>query len=129
MQEVPFEVTLESRLITNPGLVLREEDDGAALLYDPETGAVRILNGSAVAIWKLLDGKRSLAGVVAALREIYDGVDEQAEGQDPWFELPICRFAGRIGAGCGRRGGFRGRCWRGLIPPTGGQQEQGSKGN
>jgi hypothetical protein len=81
MQEVPFEVTLVSRLITNPGMVLREEEDGAALLYDPETGAVRILNGSATAIWKLLDGKRSLADVVAALRETYDGMDEQAEGQ------------------------------------------------
>lgn len=70
-----------TRLLANPNFVLREEEDESALLFDPDTGSVRILNSSAVAIWKLLDGKRDRAALISALTEQFDGIDEGAEAQ------------------------------------------------
>lgn len=68
-------------LIQSPSFVFREEDDDAALLFDPDTGAVRVLNATAVAVWQRLDGKRDLRRVVADLREEFDGIDAAAEQQ------------------------------------------------
>ena len=68
-------------LIANPDVVLREEEDEAALLFDPDTGAVHILNSTAVAVWQLLDGKRDLSQIMADLHEEFDGMDDTAEGQ------------------------------------------------
>ena len=48
------------------------------MLYDPDTGAVRVLNPTAVAVWKLLDGRRTLAEVVEALRESFSEMDDNA---------------------------------------------------
>jgi hypothetical protein len=68
-------------LVQNPAFVLREEEDDAALLFDPDLGAVRVLNGTALAVWKRLDGKRNLSRIVADLREEFEGIDEAAERQ------------------------------------------------
>lgn len=65
----------------NPGFVLRVEDDDCALLFDPDNGRVQMLNRTAVDLWRLLDGKRSLQDIVNCLRHTYDGVDDDAEKQ------------------------------------------------
>lgn len=62
-------------------MVLREEDDDAAILFDPNSGAVRVLNVTAAAVWKLLDGTRTLAQVLAALADEFDELDANAESQ------------------------------------------------
>ena len=69
----------DARLIANPNMVLREEEDEAALLFDPDTGAVRILNSTALAVWKSLDGKRDLSQIMADLREEFDDMDAAEE--------------------------------------------------
>jgi len=68
-------------LIADPNLVLREEEDDAALLFDPETGSVRVLNATAVAVWKLLDGKRDLVQIMAVLNQEFEGLDADAKQQ------------------------------------------------
>jgi len=80
MSTIKPEISMSSVLTLNPLLVLREEDDGA-LLFDPETGDVRILNPTAVAVCKLLDGRRTLANVLEDLGEIFEGMDANAGGQ------------------------------------------------
>lgn len=70
-----------ARLIANPMMVLREEDDSAAILFDPDTGAVRVLNMTAVAIWKLLDGTRTFDQLLVALADEFNGMDADAEQQ------------------------------------------------
>jgi hypothetical protein len=87
-------ITLQTRLTTNPNVFLREEEDEAGILYDPDTGSVRILNATAVDVWKLLDGRRSVAQVIGALQEVYDGLDETAESQ----VLKLVRELYRVGA-------------------------------
>ena len=74
-------IFLGSRLVTNPNLVLRVEDDDCGLLFDPDLGQVRVLNRSAVEIWNLLDGRRSLRELLAALEDIFDGMGPEAATQ------------------------------------------------
>ena len=57
------------RPIANPAVVLREEFDDWAVLFNPDTGNAVGVNPTGVAIWKLLDGRRTLAEVAAALPE------------------------------------------------------------
>jgi PqqD family protein of HPr-rel-A system len=70
-----------THLIADPNLVLREEEDDAALLFDPETGSVRVLNSTALAVFKLLDGKRDLHQIMADLNQDFSDMDQSAEQQ------------------------------------------------
>jgi hypothetical protein len=74
-------IDMETRLSINPGLVLRVEDDDCALLFDPDNGRVQMLNATAVEVWKLLDGKRSLKDVIDCLKKRYEGIDDAGESQ------------------------------------------------
>ena len=62
-------ITAESRPVANPGVVLREEFDDWAVLFNPDTGNAVGVNPTGVAIWKLLDGRRTVAEIAAALPE------------------------------------------------------------
>lgn len=81
MSENWYSLSADAVLTQNPSYVLREEEDDAALLFDPDTGAIRVLNGTALAVWQRLDGQRNLRQVVADLREGYDEFDDAAEQQ------------------------------------------------
>jgi SynChlorMet cassette protein ScmD len=62
--------------IANPLIVLREEFDDWAILFDPDTGNAFGLNPTGVFIWKLLDGRHGTDAIVNRLREEADGVPE-----------------------------------------------------
>jgi SynChlorMet cassette protein ScmD len=64
--------------ISNPLIVLREEFDDWAILFDPDTGNAFGLNPTGVFIWKLLDGKHGVEDIVKGLRDEADDVPEQA---------------------------------------------------
>lgn len=50
--------------VSNPSIVLREELDDWALLYDPDSGKAFGINPVGVFIWKRLDGKHSIKDLV-----------------------------------------------------------------
>ncbi len=75
------QVTLKTRLRANPNLVLREESDGCAVLFDPETGALRLLNETATAIWKLLQQEHTAHRLLQQLRQQFEGIDDEAGQQ------------------------------------------------
>ncbi|HPM82051.1 MAG TPA: HPr-rel-A system PqqD family peptide chaperone [Candidatus Anammoximicrobium sp.] len=81
MTQTIADLPADARLIANPNLVLREEEDDAALLFDPETGSVNVLNSTGLAVWRLLDGNRDRAQIMGHLREEFDGLDAAAEEQ------------------------------------------------
>lgn len=68
------------RPIANSLVVLREEFDDWAILFDPATGNAFGLNPVGVFVWKCLDGSRTIKEIVNELHENCEGVPEQAEG-------------------------------------------------
>ncbi|MFZ0030928.1 MAG: pyrroloquinoline quinone biosynthesis peptide chaperone PqqD [Candidatus Cybelea sp.] len=67
------------------GVKLRHEPDGGAMLLVPE--AALVLNRPAAVALELVDGKRTLAEIVAAVAEQFDVVPERArEDIDELFD-------------------------------------------
>jgi hypothetical protein len=60
-------------LLANPGIVYREEEDGA-FLFDPDAGELKCLNPLGSVIWKLLDGLNSSGTIVSMIRERYPDI-------------------------------------------------------
>jgi SynChlorMet cassette protein ScmD len=65
--------------VASPGVVLREEFDEWAILFEPDTGATFGLNPTGVLIWQSLDGTRSLDDICGLLRERHEDVPEDVE--------------------------------------------------
>ena len=65
--------------IANPTVVLREEFDDWAVLFDPDTGDAFGLDPVSVLTWKLLDGKHSSKDIVGQLKENCKDVPDEAE--------------------------------------------------
>jgi SynChlorMet cassette protein ScmD len=59
------------RPIANPIVVLREEFDDWAVLFNPETTYAAGTNPVGVAVWKLMDGKSSIEEIVAKVRKSF----------------------------------------------------------
>ena len=66
--------------IANPLIVLREEFDDWAVLFDPDSGDAFGLNPVGVHIWKRLDGNHSVKDILKDLQENCEDVPEEAEG-------------------------------------------------
>jgi len=64
--------------VQNPMVVLREEFDDWAVLYNPDTAQAVGLSPTAVAVWKLIDGRRDVQGIIAGATAGYSGVPETA---------------------------------------------------
>ena len=70
-----------SQFLRNPDVILREEDEDGALLFNPDTNQVRVLNATAVFLWHLGDGSKGIPDMVAALKTQFEGVPEK-EAED-----------------------------------------------
>jgi len=68
----------DKKPIANPSVVLREEFDDWAVLFDPDTGDGFALDPVGVYVWKRLDGKHSTEDIVAELRCDCDDVPTEA---------------------------------------------------
>ena len=55
--------------VANPLVVLREEFDDWAVLFDPDTGEGYGLNPMCVFIWQRLDGRHTIQDIIAELSE------------------------------------------------------------
>ncbi len=72
---------MHATVFANPVVVLREEFDDWAVLYNPDTAAASGINPVGVAIFKLLDGRHTLAQIVEAVRSEFSGAPEGIEGE------------------------------------------------
>ncbi len=50
-------------------IVLREEFDDWALLFDPDTGIICGVNPTGVQVWKMIDGKRTVQDISRTIRD------------------------------------------------------------
>ncbi len=65
--------------VANPLVVLREEFDDWAILFDPDSGAGYGLNPVSIFVWKCLDGNHTFQDVMTELRENCENMSEDAE--------------------------------------------------
>ncbi len=72
-------MTSLNKPIANPLVVLREEFDDWAVLFDPDTGETYGLDPVGVFIWKLLDGNNDIPEILEKLRQACEGgIPEEA---------------------------------------------------
>lgn len=67
------------RPIANPTVVLREEFDDWAILFNPDTAEAVGTNPVGVAVWNLMDGTHSLKEIVVKIHDQFAGVPNAAE--------------------------------------------------
>lgn len=65
----------------NPEVVLREEFDRWAILFNPDTSAAVGINGTGIDIWKWADGARRLGKIAEAIQREYDQVPDDLQEQ------------------------------------------------
>jgi SynChlorMet cassette protein ScmD len=58
--------------IANPNVVLRDEFDDWAVLFNPDTANAMGTNPVGVAVWKLMDGKRSIEDIVSEIKNGFE---------------------------------------------------------
>ena len=66
------------RPIANPIVVLREEFDDWAVLFNPDTADAVGTNPVGVAAWKLMDGKRSIEDIVSEIKNSFEDSPDAA---------------------------------------------------
>jgi SynChlorMet cassette protein ScmD len=64
--------------IANPIVVLREEFDDWAVLFNPDTAYAVGTNPVGVAVWKRMDGKKSLAEIVSEIKKNFADTPDAA---------------------------------------------------
>ena len=64
--------------IASPLVMLREEFDDWAVLYNPDTAHAVGINPVGVAVWKRMDGRHSLDDLVREVREHFADVPHTA---------------------------------------------------
>ncbi len=64
-------LTLDDRMMPAPGVVTRENNDELIVVI-PQRGRFIVLNGTGASIFKLLDGRMTLALVAKHLAETYN---------------------------------------------------------
>jgi SynChlorMet cassette protein ScmD len=85
-------MTEKKYLLANPLIVLREEFDDWAILFDPDTGKAFGLNPVGVFIWKLLDGKHSIPDILVSMQESVENVPPEAqEDLEAWVQELVNR--------------------------------------
>lgn len=65
--------------LANTLIVLREDYDDWAILFNPDDGQSFVLNPVSVFIWKRLDGKHTASDMVSEIRNRFLEVPEHAE--------------------------------------------------
>ncbi len=68
-----------NKLVANPLIVLREEFEDSAILYNPDSGSTFGLNSLGMFIWKRLDGLHSEEDILKAMQANYENVPEGAD--------------------------------------------------
>ena len=75
-------ISRQVQYIANPDVSCREEGPDGALLFNPDTDQVLVINPTGLLIWQALDRPRTLAEVTAALEARCDNVPAEQVGPD-----------------------------------------------
>lgn len=67
--------------VAKPSVVLREEFDDWAILFEPDTGDALGINPMGVFVWKRLDSYHAIQDILKEVRNHYDNVPNEANDQ------------------------------------------------
>ena len=95
-KERPGDVN-EAKVMADPDVSFRPEDDDGGILYNAETDVLEVINPTAAEIWKFLAAPRTPAEVVAHLLDVCDGADRAQVEQDVRDFLESMRSKGFVG--------------------------------
>jgi SynChlorMet cassette protein ScmD len=70
-------VASSSNPISNPVVVLREEFDDWAVLFNPDTAQAVGVNPVGVAAWKIMDGTRSVEQIASEISGLFSDVPDR----------------------------------------------------
>jgi hypothetical protein len=94
--------TQPPRYFKNPDVVIHEEDPDGALVFNPDTDQIKVLNQTGFFIWQLCDGSYVMESIIARVQETFDEVPEdQVSGQveDYVNEMVSAGFIGIVEGG------------------------------
>lgn len=69
---------LQNKPIANPVVVLRQEFDDWAVLFNPDTADAVGVNPVGVAVWKLMNGNYDLDEILAQVKDQFKNVPDTA---------------------------------------------------
>ena len=67
---------MSARPLINPSVIERQALDGEAVLVNMDTAAAVALNATGVVVWQLLDGRRSVEQIIAAVEHHFKDVPD-----------------------------------------------------
>lgn len=80
------------RPIANPIVVLREEFDDWAVLFNPDTADAVGTNPVGVAVWKRMNGNRSIADIVSEIQNDFKDTPDNVFKEITAFIDKLARF-------------------------------------
>lgn len=82
-ESVNMTTAVATNFLRNPDVVLREEDpDEGALLFNPDTNQVKVINTTGLFIWQQCGVSRTLDEIVAEVQKGFDEVPSEQVAQD-----------------------------------------------
>ena len=77
------DTTTSMKYLKNPDVVLREEDpDEGALLFNPDTNHVKVINTTGLFIWQQCGNVHTLEEIIAEVEKNFDDVPSDKVTQD-----------------------------------------------
>ena len=73
---------MKRKYMQNPVVNLREEDEDGALLFNPDSNRIQLLNNTGFFIWKFCSEGRTLSDISEAVRQEYSDVPKEQLNED-----------------------------------------------
>jgi len=90
------------RYVRNPDAVIHEEDSDGALVFNPDTDQIKVINQTGFFIWQLCDGSHEMESIIARVRETFDEVPDNnvsAQIEDFVNDMVSAGFIGTVEEG------------------------------
>lgn len=81
-ESADMETSADVLYVRNSDVVLREEDQDGALLFNPDTNRVELLNSTGLFIWQQCKSAVTMGDLVAKVKKAFDEVPEDQVAED-----------------------------------------------
>ena len=75
-------MSADERYMVNPDVSCRIEDEDGAILYNPDTDGVQVINTIGLELWETLSVPRDLSELVAHIEDVCRDIPENEAAKD-----------------------------------------------